>query len=140
MDSTTAISTPTKSAYVCVVRPVLMALSTLHTSHAFLIRLGHVTPTGCQNTLARDAWSRPHDTVQSSDNRGSWGTLFAARSEPPLSPGPHHDPGALLMIPAMLTLIIRAVMRCQLDSPATNTGNFSRSALARSPFMARYPA
>jgi hypothetical protein len=30
-------------------------------------------------------------------------------------------------------------MRCQLDSPATNTGNFSRSALARSPFMALYP-
>src|SRR5215212_9386868 len=86
-----------------------MALSTLHTSHAFMIPLGYVTPTGCQSSSARDAWSRPQDTVPSSDNRGSWGTFFAPRSEPPLSPGPHHDPGALLMIQAMLTLIIRAV-------------------------------
>src|SRR5687767_3071549 len=96
-----AISTPTKSAYVCAVWPVLMTLSTLHTSHAFATRLGYVTPAGCQSSSARDAWSRPHDTVQSSDNRGSWGTLFASRSEPPLSPGPHHDPGAMLMIQAM---------------------------------------
>src|SRR5262245_57478475 len=82
-----------------------MTLSTLHTAHAFTIRLGSNTPTGCQSSSARHAWSRPHDTVQSSDNRGSWGTLFASRSKPPLSPGPHHNPGALLMIHAMLTLI-----------------------------------
>jgi hypothetical protein len=84
---------------------------TLHTAHAFTIQLGYVTPTGCQRSSAREAWSRPHDTVQSSDHRGSWGTLVASRSEPPLSPGPHHDPGTLLMIQAMLMLIIRAVTR-----------------------------
>src|SRR5215211_3842580 len=106
-----AISTPTKSAYVCAGWPVFMALSTLHTSYAFIIRLGSDTPSGCQSSSARDAWSRPHDTVQSFDNLGSWGTLFASRSEPPLSPGPHHDPGVLLMIQAMLILIIRAVIQ-----------------------------
>ena len=32
------------------------------------------------------------------DPRASRGTLFASRSKLPLSLGPHHDPGALLMI------------------------------------------
>src|SRR5262249_25568707 len=39
---------------------------------------------------------------------GSWGALFAARSGPPLSYGPHHDPGAPLII--QVRLIIRAVI------------------------------
>src|SRR5687767_15888176 len=88
-----------------------MVHSTLHTPHTVTLRLGCLTPIGCQSRSARHAWSRPQDTVQSSDNLGAWGTLFAPRSEPPLSPGPHHDPGAILMIHAMLILIIRAVTR-----------------------------
>jgi hypothetical protein len=97
---------------------------TLHTAHAFTIQLGYVTPTGCQRSSAREAWSRPHDTVQSSDHRGSWGPLFASRSEPPLSPGPHHDPGTLLMIQAMLILIIRAVTRGKVVRTASFTMTF----------------
>src|SRR5712691_2646564 len=70
--------------------------------------LGCLTPTVCQRSSARDAWSTPQDTVQSSDNLESWGTLFAPRSRPPLSYGPHHDPGVTLIIQAILMLIIRA--------------------------------
>src|SRR2546427_6304903 len=76
--------------------------------------LGCLTPTGCQSSSARDAWSTPQDTVQSSDNLESWGTLFAPRSRPPLSYGPHHDPGVQLSIQAILMRIIRAVIRCHL--------------------------
>ena len=70
---------------------------------------GH-TPSGCQRNSARDAWSTPQDTVQSSDNLESWGTFFAPRSRPPLSYGPHHDPGVPLSIQAIPMLIIRAVI------------------------------
>src|SRR5262249_54008918 len=70
-------------------------LSLFHVFPGF--SLGCLTPTGCQRSSARDAWSKPQDTVQSSDNLESWGTLFAPRSEPLLSCGPHHDPGAMLI-------------------------------------------
>src|SRR5215217_4580032 len=94
------------------------------------LRLGCLTPSGCQSSSARHAWSRPHDTVQSSDNLGSWGTLFAPRSKPLLSPGPRHDPGALLMIQAMLLLIIRAVTRCHSERAAAGP-HFARSVTLR---------
>src|SRR6266704_4055966 len=66
--------------------------------------LGCLPPTGCQCSSARAAWSAPQDKVQSSDNLESWGTLFAPRSKPLLSCGPHHDPGG--------KLIIRVVIAC----------------------------
>src|SRR2546422_334977 len=81
--------------------------------------LGCLTPTGCQRSSARDAWSTPQDTVQSSDNLESWGTLFAPRSRPPLSYGPHHDPGVQLSIQAILMRIIRAVIRRHRGVPLT---------------------
>ena len=54
---------------------------------------------------------------------GSWGALFASRSEPPLSRGPHHDPGASLIIRVRLiirgaTLGDRAVLCLESSSPA----------------------
>src|SRR4029453_843494 len=86
-----------------------MAHSTLHTADALTRCLGYLSPSGCQRSSARDAWSMPQDTVQSSDNLESWGTLFAPRPRPPLSCGPHHNPGVPLNIQAILMLIIRAV-------------------------------
>src|SRR5262245_45765640 len=94
---------------------MLMAHSTLHTADALTRCLGYLSPGSCQRSSARDAWSMPQDTVQSSDTLESWGTLFASRSTPPLSRGPHHNPGATLIIQAMLMRIIRAVMECQLS-------------------------
>src|SRR5712691_1444844 len=77
--------------------------SNLHSLQAFpCLSLGWLTPVGCQRSSARDAWSKPQDTVQSSDNLESWGTLFAPRSEPLLSCGPHHDPGTMLIIRAVI--------------------------------------
>ena len=87
--------------------------------------LGPFTPVGCQRSSARDAWSTPHDTVQSSDNLESWGTIYPPRSKPLLSYGPHHDPGVQLIIPVFLILIIRAVMRCHLRPKVALTGVFS---------------
>src|SRR5262249_535776 len=87
--------------------------------------LGCLTPSGCQRSSARDAWSTPQDTVQSPDNLESWGTLFAPRSWPPLSCGPHHDPGVPLSIQAIQMLIIRAVIRRHFRSPMAQTGEFS---------------
>src|SRR5713101_657400 len=77
--------------------------SNLHSLQAFpCLSLGWLTPVGCQRSSARDAWSKQQDTVQSSDNLESWGTLFAPRSEPLLSCGPHHDPGTMLIIRAAI--------------------------------------
>src|SRR6516162_8142320 len=81
--------------------------------------LGCLTPSGCQRSSARDAWSTPQDTVQSPDNLESWGTLFAPRSRPPLSCGPHHDPGVPLSIQAIRMLIIRAVTSGNLAGAAS---------------------
>src|SRR4029453_16431141 len=92
---------------------LIWAHDTLHSSpgRRFDKRLAYLSPSGCQRSSARDAWSMPQDTVQSSDTLGSWGTLFASRSTPPLSRGPHHNPGATRIIQAMLMRIIRAVIR-----------------------------
>src|SRR6266446_5909634 len=84
--------------------------------------LGCLTPTGCQRSSARDAWSTPQDTVQSSDNLESWGTLFAPRSRPPLSYGPHHDPGAMLIIRAVHAAeqkrLLPGIEACWAEAPA----------------------
>src|SRR5712664_4073659 len=47
-----------------------MAHSTLHTADALTRCLEYLSPGGCQRSSARDAWSMPQDTVQSSGHPG----------------------------------------------------------------------
>ena len=97
--------------------------------------LSALPPIGCQRSSARDAWSTPPDTVQSSDNLESWGTLFASRSQPPLSYGPHHDPGVQLSIQAILMRIIRAAIRRHTQLWAARTGALTTTLGATLPKM-----
>jgi hypothetical protein len=62
---------------------------------------------------------------------GSWGALFASRSGPPLSRGPHHDPGAPLIIQVRLIIRVSRMGRILL----ANLLQSSRSTVFQGSFL-----